>query len=194
MAILAAVTIGGVLVFMTTPTKGEGDMYNHAKHTEDAHHEGDIFYMHNARDQPKPKRRSAIALKGLLKDPNNEPNKPGNTAESVVKYNVHGRERYSIEVDSSHVEVKNESNNIDTTREELNRLISTEARCANGSKGILNDNYCDCPDGSDEPETSACSRVTVQIATFHCKDTTKVIYASRVGDGIKDCPDGSDEA
>lgn len=65
--------------------------------------------------------------------------------------------------------------------------------CPDGSKGFLNDNYCDCLDGSDETNTSACSNVRVQLETFKCKDGSGMIYASRVEDGIKDCPDGSDE-
>lgn len=36
------------------------------------------------------------------------------------------------------------------------------------SYGKLNDNYCDCPDGSDEPGTSACSMLA--SATFYCQN------------------------
>jgi Glucosidase II beta subunit-like len=74
--------------------------------------------------------------------------------------------------------------------------------CPNGKMGYLNDDYCDCLDGSDEPSTSACSNRLVQRPTFKCKGggarissntNTTTIFASRVGDGIRDCPDGSDE-
>ncbi|XP_014666333.1 PREDICTED: LOW QUALITY PROTEIN: glucosidase 2 subunit beta-like [Priapulus caudatus] len=56
----------------------------------------------------------------------------------------------------------------------------------------LNDNYCDCDDGSDEPSTSAC-----ESARFYCDyqpaDWPLVLRSNRVNDGICDCCDGSDE-
>jgi len=51
----------------------------------------------------------------------------------------------------------------------------------------LNDNYCDCEDGTDEPSTSACA-----TGTFSCQSGRK-IPSSRVNDGVCDCCDGGDE-
>ncbi|GMI84609.1 hypothetical protein HRI_002130100 [Hibiscus trionum] len=65
-------------------------------------------------------------------------------------------------------------------------------KCKNGSKKFtktqLNDDFCDCPDGTDEP---ACPG-----GKFYCKNvghSPSLLYSSRVNDGICDCCDGSDE-
>ncbi|KAB8075321.1 glucosidase II beta subunit-like-domain-containing protein [Aspergillus leporis] len=86
------------------------------------------------------------------------------------------------------------------------------------SFSAVNDDYCDCPDGSDEPGTSACAHLcrnspltvadrpgnndidlTLSLPGFYCKNKGhKPAYVpfQRVNDGICDydlCCDGSDE-
>ncbi|XP_052178064.1 glucosidase 2 subunit beta isoform X3 [Diospyros lotus] len=66
-------------------------------------------------------------------------------------------------------------------------------KCKDGSKSFsrdrINDNFCDCPDGTDEP--AACP-----TGKFYCKNvgsTPQFLFSSRVNDHVCDCCDGSDE-
>ncbi|CAI5701993.1 unnamed protein product [Peronospora effusa] len=77
---------------------------------------------------------------------------------------------------------------------------TTEFSCVVGGKltnlpiNRVNDEYCDCDDGDDEPGTAACSHVLMSV--FHCDNDgflTAKIHTSRIHDGICDCCDGSDE-
>ncbi|KAM2845749.1 hypothetical protein COP1_028160 [Malus domestica] len=67
--------------------------------------------------------------------------------------------------------------------------------CRDDSKSFtrdrLNDDFCDCLDGTDEPGTSACP-----AGKFYCLNrgsTPRFLFSSRVNDHVCDCCDGSDE-
>ncbi|KAH7560352.1 hypothetical protein JRO89_XS10G0003900 [Xanthoceras sorbifolium] len=75
------------------------------------------------------------------------------------------------------------------------RISSNTIKCKDGSKKFtktqLNDDFCDCSDGTDEPGTSACPN-----GKFYCRNAGHaplLIFSSRVNDGLCDCCDGSDE-
>ncbi|PON95615.1 Low-density lipoprotein (LDL) receptor class A repeat [Trema orientale] len=63
---------------------------------------------------------------------------------------------------------------------------SESIKCKDGSKKFsktqINDNFCDCRDGTDEPGTSACPN-----GRFYCRiagHVPLVLYSSRVNDGM----------
>jgi protein kinase C substrate 80K-H len=58
-------------------------------------------------------------------------------------------------------------------------------------QSYVNDNYCDCQDGSDEPRTAACSNGRFLCANKKYKSLH--VFSSHVNDGVCDCCDGSDE-
>lgn len=72
---------------------------------------------------------------------------------------------------------------------------STTSNCAEAlPSAFLNDDYCDCDDGSDEPLTSACSHIIQADAlTFQCRSGGQSLASAFVNDGVCDCCDGSDE-
>nr|XP_056715868.1 glucosidase 2 subunit beta [Euleptes europaea] len=79
-----------------------------------------------------------------------------------------------------------------------NRLFYDDSKpftCLDGSATVpydrVNDDYCDCRDGSDEPGTAACPN-----GRFHCSNAgyrPQYVPSSRVNDGICDCCDTTDE-
>ena len=86
-------------------------------------------------------------------------------------------------------------NEYDSNQIYINGINTTHFSCDNGKKILsfekLNDNYCDCEDGSDENKTNACIN-----GKFYCKNYLyfpKVISTSKINDGICDCCDGTDE-
>ncbi len=79
----------------------------------------------------------------------------------------------------------------------MNKYMGESFTCDNGERILtsadINDEYCDCLDGSDEPGTNACSSVPVSFACENKGYKILKLPTSRVNDGVCDCCDGSDE-
>ncbi|XP_024987987.1 glucosidase 2 subunit beta [Cynara cardunculus var. scolymus] len=74
-------------------------------------------------------------------------------------------------------------------------FVSEVIKCKDGSNSFtrdrINDEFCDCIDGTDEPGTAACP-----AGKFYCRNAgsaPRFLFSSRVNDQICDCCDGSDE-
>ena len=74
-------------------------------------------------------------------------------------------------------------------------IYSCDGRARRLAKSQVNDDFCDCDDGTDEPGTAACALVD-RKASFFCRNdgfASATVFASHVNDGVCDCCDGSDE-
>ncbi|XP_049870583.1 uncharacterized protein LOC126370005 [Pectinophora gossypiella] len=77
--------------------------------------------------------------------------------------------------------------------------FKNEFKCLNSEQHIpfdwVNDDFCDCADGTDEPSTNACPRGIFYCDTQYQKKPVALLTvpSGKVNDGICDCCDGSDE-
>eukprot|EP00658_Telonema_sp_P-2_P067802 TRINITY_DN56730_c0_g1_i4.p1 TRINITY_DN56730_c0_g1~~TRINITY_DN56730_c0_g1_i4.p1 ORF type:complete len:279 (-),score=40.17 TRINITY_DN56730_c0_g1_i4:262-1098(-) len=85
-------------------------------------------------------------------------------------------------------------------RKAYQKIVESENfECASGGQTIhlplskINDDYCDCSDGSDEPGTSACQG-NGKFFCAHTGELEQTVWSTAVNDGICDCCDGSDES
>lgn len=84
-------------------------------------------------------------------------------------------------------------------------IVYESITCSDGTPGLLNDDYCDCPaSGEDEWLTAACSyfqprkkiacnKLGVSNDGRDMALNNKHVYLSRLHDGVRDCHDNKDE-
>ena len=82
--------------------------------------------------------------------------------------------------------------------EKLRKLLDDQIFVCDGGEVVLplsavNDDYCDCEDGTDEYGTSACSNGQFLCSNACLNNGPRFVPSSMVGDGICDCCDCSDE-
>lgn len=112
------------------------------------------------------------------------------------KLHIGHRDANQFDGDANHRDANHRDANHGDAKSERHARVFT---CFQSKEVIdadqVNDNYCDCADGSDEPLTSACPDNKFKCRTGHALDfpNHKIIPSSRVNDGICDCCDGSDE-
>ena len=98
---------------------------------------------------------------------------------TIVVYNSHGEEKLSdFEIEKIRL-----SRGVAPPLLHLYVSSDEQFTCLKSNETILrsriNDDYCDCADGSDEPGTNACPK-----SLFYCKHNEQKIPSSQVNDGI----------